>query len=91
MAGAWQTPFENYTQKKDKLGGKNPNETIKLDFFFISDYLIPFPIESDIKPGYRTDYSIFTLELRFNYFKRGRGLWKFNNSLLYENEYLETI
>ena len=35
-----------------------------------------------IKPGYRSDHSAVILELKFNSFERGRGLWKFNNSIL---------
>ena len=31
------------------------------------------------------------MSLVFNDFKKGRGLWKFNNSLLYDNDYLECI
>ena len=34
------------------------------------------------KPGYRSDHSAVILELKFNSFERGRGLWKFNNSIL---------
>lgn len=32
-----------------------------------------------------------SLSLRFNDFTKGLGLWKFNNSLLYDDEYLECI
>lgn len=34
-----------------------------------------------IKPGYRSVHSAVILELKFNPFERGRGLWKFNNRL----------
>ena len=44
-----------------------------------------------IKPGYRSDHSIVTTELKFNTFKRGRGLWKFNNSLLSDMNYVQKV
>lgn len=44
-----------------------------------------------IKPGYRSDHSIVLLEIKFNPFKRGRGLWKFNNSLLTDKEYVSKV
>ena len=46
---------------------------------------------SDIEPGYRTDHSVIILSLQFEKFERGRGLWKFNNSLLYDKDFLELI
>lgn len=54
----------------------------RLDYILISESLSN-SIESYIfKPGYRSDHSIVIVELKFNSFKRGHGLWKFNNSLL---------
>lgn len=44
-----------------------------------------------IESSYRSDHSAISISLVFNDFKKGRGLWKFNNSLLYDNDYLECI
>lgn len=44
-----------------------------------------------IKPGYRSDHSSVLLELKFNKFIRGRGLWKFNNSLLTDKTFIEKV
>lgn len=38
---------------------------------------------------YRYDHSIITLCLTFNDFKK--ALWKFNNSLLYDEEFLNSV
>ena len=35
-----------------------------------------------INPGYHSDHSILELQISINTFKQGKGLWKFNNSLL---------
>ena len=77
---------KRYTWRK-----RSPLKQSRLDFFLISDNLLPSLKDSTIEPGYRSDHSIITLELVFNEFKRGKGLWKFNNSLLYETEYIDLV
>lgn len=44
-----------------------------------------------IKLGYRSDHSIVTTELKIITFKRGRGFWKFNNSLLSDMNYVQKV
>ena len=39
-------------------------------------------VDCKIEPSYRSDHSMVILELEFIPFVRGKGLWKFNNSLL---------
>ena len=47
---------------------------------------------TSITPGYRTDHSGITLDLVFNYNnERGRGYWKFNNSLLKDQNYIKIV
>ena len=69
----------------------NPIKQARLDFFLISETLLPSVNKSRIEPGYRSDHSIPTLSLTLNEFKKGKGLWKFNNSLLFDSEYLEMV
>lgn len=47
--------------------------------------------ESDILSSYKSDHSpvLFTLEL--GNFTHGKGLWKFNNSLLHDPDFIKTI
>ena len=45
----------------------------------------------DILPSYRSDHSILEMDILINNFKVGKGIWKFNNSLLYNKEYLNLI
>ena len=77
---------KRYTWRK-----KSPLKQSRLDFFLISDDLLPSLKDSNIETSYRTDHSIITLNLVFNDFKGGKGLWKFNNSLLYDKEYLDMV
>ena len=44
-----------------------------------------------IKPSYRTDHSSVELELKLSDFKRGKGFWKMNNSLLKDKEYVNKV
>ena len=44
-----------------------------------------------IKPGYRSDHSIIELSITINKFKVGKGVWKFNNNLLKNLDYLDLI
>ena len=75
-----------YTWRK-----KNPLKQSRLDFFLISGNLLPSVKLVSIEPRYRSDHSMVTLNFKFNDFIKGKGYWKFNNSLLYEEEFLKVI
>ena len=45
----------------------------------------------DVKTSYRSDHSIISLEIIQNRFTIGKGVWKFNNNLLKNKDYLKTI
>ena len=45
----------------------------------------------EIIPGYRSDHSTITLELIFDNLKRGRGIWKFNNTLIKDETYKKKV
>ena len=47
--------------------------------------------KTNIRPGYRSDHSVTEIEIVLNNFKCGKGIWKFNNSLLKQKEYLNLI
>ena len=56
-----------------------------------SDDLLNFISSAEIIPGYRTDHSAITLKLNFSAHSRGKGYWKFNNSLLHDKESVQLI
>ena len=70
---------------------KNPTKHGRLDFFLTSENLSNIIENIEIKPGYRSDHSAVVLELKFNEFKRGKGLWKFNNTLLNDRDYMTKV
>ena len=45
----------------------------------------------DIIPSYRSDHSTVLLSFQINEFKRVSGIWKFNNSLLKDNDYIKVV
>ena len=43
-------------------------------------------------PGYRTDHSGILLDIILDYnIERGKGYWKFNNTLLKDNNYIKMV
>ena len=83
---------EMYPSKKRytwrQFGG---NKRSRLDYFLISRSLLPYIESSDILPGVHSDHSIISVEIDFSKFKRGKGFFKFNNSLNRDKEYVDLI
>jgi exonuclease III len=85
----WRTTYP--LQKKYTWRRTKPVKQARLDFFLISKELISSTSETHIIPGYRTDHSGITITLYLNIPKRGKGYWKFNNSLLSEPTYVKKV
>ena len=85
-------------RNKDKLQftwlGKSNRELIqsRLDFFLVSVTLESEIINTTISPSICTDHSLVSLSLTIpNVEMRGKGYWKFNNNLLKDINYTNTI
>jgi hypothetical protein len=63
----------------------------RLDFYLISQNVVNFIIDTNIVPGYRSDHSGITLQFSFFNTYRGRGYWKFHNSLLKDEKYIGLV
>ena len=70
---------------------KNPIKQARLGYFLISNSMFDLINTCNIKPGYRSDHSIIQLEIEFSKFQIGKGIWKFNTSLLSNQDYLKII
>ena len=70
---------------------RNPVKQARLDFFLISNSMIDLVNSTEIKPGYQSDHSIIVLEIIQSKFAVGKGVWKFNNSLLKNQDYVDLI
>ena len=63
----------------------------RLDFYLISENMLQFVTDTKIIPGYRTDHSGITLKLKLIDSEKGRGYWKFNNTLIKDKDYVSLI
>ena len=70
---------------------KNPTKMARLDYFLVSNSLFNSVNDSYFEASYRSDHSMVILSIKLQEFKKGKGLWKFNNSLLYNKEYVEVV
>ena len=77
--------YENsrqYTWRK-----RNPIKQVRLDFYLVSEATMPSVKDVNIISSYTSDHSTVVLSLETNEFKNGKGLWKFNTSLLKDKIY----
>ena len=63
----------------------------RIDFFLIPKSLIASTKTADIKTAIAPDHKAIRLNLQFEIKKRGPGLWKFNNSLLNDDTFVDLI
>ena len=75
-----------YTWRKYK-----PLKQARLDYFISSESLIDLIHSIHINPGYRTDHSMLEVNIAMSNFIRGKGIWKFNTTLLVDQDYLKLI
>ena len=62
----------------------------RLDFFLLSENVLKYSCSENIVPGYRTDHSLIELTLNFKEQEgKGGSFWKFNNSLLFNNKFIQ--
>ena len=81
----------NPTERKDSWKQWGSHKFGRLDYFLISNSLLPFVQKADILPSCFSDHCPIILDIDFAKFSRGRGFWKMNNSLLSEADYVLKI
>ena len=69
----------------------NPLKCGRLDMLFINDDLTSSVRDITIKPGYRTDHSLVVMKIQVMEAEKGPGIWKFNESVLQDVEYINTV
>ena len=83
----YQNPNKHrYTWRK-----RRPLKQARLDFFLISNTMADLITNCDIKAGYRSDHSLIEMDILLDCFRKHKGVWKFNNSLLSNMKYLDLI
>ena len=71
----------------------SPPSKSRIDFFLCSKAFIQSKnsAQSEIVDGYLTDHNLVSLTIEINGCERGRSYWKFNNSLLKEDAFVELM
>ena len=59
--------------------------------FLASSNILDICTKCEVRTSYRSDHSPVELEIMLNKFSCGKGIWKFNNSLLENPDYLELV
>ena len=77
----------NPREKRYSWRTKTFSRQARLDFFLCTSGLLNSVSESSIDLGYRSDHSLVSITLVNEDLSRGRGLWKFNASLLKDMSY----
>ena len=70
---------------------KNPIKQARLDYFIGSNRLMDIVQKCSILPGYRSDHSRLEIEILLDTFKKGKGIWRFNSSLLKNSNYVGDV
>ncbi len=68
-------------QQQEGIHGTPKGKSSRLDYWLISDHLLNEIHSFDIIPDLRSDHSISKITQGNNDLLRGKGFWKFNNSL----------
>ena len=62
-----------------------------IDFALVDQSLCPWVSQTDILPGYKSDHSYIFMEIHNHNAKRGQEIWKFNNRMLAEKEFVSLV
>ena len=63
----------------------------RIDYFLLSENLVQRTLSSEINPSICSDHSMISIELDTCDTKRGPGLWKINNELLQDKDFISEV
>lgn len=70
----------------------DPLQQSRIDYVFISETLsLNYKVACNIVPGVKSDHSMVEMTVRRSERKRGPGIWRFNNELLDDPEFVESV
>ena len=85
----WRKHFRN--QKNYTWSGGNPLVARRIDYIFASKFLMPFLQSCEIVSIGHTDHRLVFCDLRFYKFKKGKGIYKMNDSLFLDSTFKNTM
>jgi hypothetical protein len=86
----WRIKYPN-SRRCTWSSDSKPKKHARLDFFLVSQDLHALTDKIEILNKYRSDHCLTKLTLNFYNNTRGKGFWKFNNSLLYDGHYVNMV
>jgi exonuclease III len=89
LVDVWRSFHE--TDRQYTWHHKNPIKMSRLDFILVSEDIMSIISNSNILTKYKSDHSPVEIEIMISKHTRGRGYWKFNNSLLNEVEFVKMV
>ena len=89
LSDIWR--MQNLKRKRFTLRSDKPCRATRLDYFLISEDILSLNPKSDILNAYKSDHNIIKLSIIKSGQKRGKGLWKFNNALHENREFVDMI
>ena len=82
---------QNKDRKRFTWRSEKPCRASRLDYFLISEDILALNPKAEILNAYKSDHNIIKLSIKQSLQKRGKGIWKFNNALLENNDFVKTI
>ena len=73
-----------WRQKQGKVASR-------IDLTLVDIEIAGWIVKTEIVPGFKSDHSAISSEIWVNSNSRGKGLWKLNNRILEEQDYLDSI
>ena len=67
------------------------NKQARLDYFLITEELVSITSNNQIGHKYRSDHAAVSITIKLSNHIRGPGIWKLNNSLLMDENFIKLI
>ena len=83
--------IQNPERKRFTRRSTKPCRASILDYFLISEDILSLNPKAEILNSYKSDHNIMSLSISKSTQKRGKGLWKFNNALLENTDFVDMI
>ena len=83
--------IQNPDRKRFTWRSTKPCRASQLDYFLISEDILSLNPKADFLNAYKSDHNMICLTITKSSQKRGKGLWKFNNGLLENQDFTDMI
>ena len=89
MSDIWRK--QNPDRKRFTWRTERPCKRSRLDYFLVSEDILALNPQSQIHNAYKSNHNIITLSIQKSTQERGKGLWKMNNALLENSDFVKMV